>query len=401
LKEGVSGTSRVAAGNLFRRLLIASEVALTFVLLVAAGLMIRSIVQLLHVDPGFDPRHLMQVKIELPLARYQDFGRRQTFCRQIAEQISALPGFVSVAIVAGGGGMEFTVEGQQTPFMPSVINCSPGSHDYLQTMGIPLLDGRSLADEAVRGDSNAILVNEAMVRRLWPNENPIGKRIRSSGGAPWLTVVGIVKNTRLWSYVQDPQPTLYQPLNWVNPLRAPPSHIELVVRTTADPLDLAKAVRLEVQGLDKDLPVSEFRKFETTLAETSAERRFYMTLLNVFASIGVLFSVAGIYGVLSHFVEQRTHEIGVRMALGAERSAVLWLVVKHGMAWVSAGLAVGYAGALALTRLISSQLYAVKPTDAVTFACVSLLLVGVALLACVVPARRAAKVDPMVALRYE
>lgn len=395
-----------AGGRLFRSLLIASEAALTLVLLVGAGLMVRSAIRLLQVDPGFDPRHLMCVEITLPASKDGNLdnersAQRREIYEQIVERIGALPGVISASASFGlsQGTTPYMVEGQQERADLHGVACTTGPHDCLRTLKIPLLQGRYFTDDDVRGEATAIVVTASLARKLWPDQPPIGKRIRASATEPWLTVVGVVQDARLFSYAQESGPTLYQLLNrpqlWI------PDSIEVIVRTVAAPPTLANAIRREVQSVQRDLPVMRFWEFETQLAETGARRRFCMILLSVFASVAVLLCAVGIYGVLSYAVAQRTGEIGVRMALGAGCGAVLWLIIRQVVTWVALGSTVGIVAALALTRFVASQLYGVSPADPPTFVGASLFLLMVALLACYLPARRAARIDPMAALRYE
>jgi putative ABC transport system permease protein len=406
LREGSGRSLGDAGGHLFRSLLIASEAALTLVLLVGAGLMVRSAIRLLHVDPGFDSRNLMCAEIGLPAGKdgHSDNERsaqRREIYEQIVERVGALPGVISTAASFGlnWGTARYMVEGQPDRADLHGVACTTGPHDCLRTMKIPLLQGRYFTDDDVRGEAAAILVTESLARKLWLDEPPIGKRIRASATQPWLTVVGVVQDARLFSYAEESAPTFYQLLDRAQ--LSIPDSIEVIVRTRAAPATLANAIRREVQSVEKDLPVRRFWEFETRLAETGARRRFCMILLSIFASVAVLLCAVGIYGVLSYAVARRTREIGVRMALGAGHRAVLWLIIRQVVTWVALGSTAGIVAALALTRFVASQLYGVTPVDPPTFVGASLLLLMVALLACYLPARRAARVDPMAALRCE
>jgi len=407
LKEGGGQTIRGGGRSFIGNLLISSEVALTMVLLVGAGLLVHSVMRMLRVDLGFDPTRLMSTTVKLSWNRYQESARRQDFYLQALKRIKVLPGVESTAASFGGLGSSFAVEGRPEPVMLGIIECTGGPYDYLRAMRIPLLQGRYFSDDDLRGDTTVILVTELTARRLWPGEHPIGKRIRqdskdSSGKTvelPWLIVIGVVKDTKQWIASSDPYMCFYVPLGRLSGLA--PFQVDFVVRTFTDPLVLAKLIRAEVESLDRSLPVREFTTFESQLAETRAGPRLYMTLLTVFAMIALVLAIVGLYGVLSYFVVQRTREIGLRMALGATRRMVLWTVVKQGLVWTSVGLALGLAATLGLTRFISSQLYNVKPTDPATFVIVALLLACMAFVACLIPALQATKIDPMTALRYE
>lgn len=403
LKEG---SSRFIAGpgkKPLRDLLVVSQVALALVLLIGAGLMIQTLVRLLRVDPNFDPHNLLEFKINLPLRKYGGLsGQQRTFFEQLLERLKSLPGVMSVGYISGRGtGGETTSEGKTTS-MPYVddCQCSVGTYDYLRTMEIPLLHGRYLTNEDVSGEENNVIINEHVARGLWPDGNPIGKRINY--GSNLVTVVGVVKNAKTWSYADEGSPQLYIPHKTCEDLGRPMSSIaDFVVRSSGDPLILVNAIRNEVRALDSQIPVEDFTTLEDHLRRSTLRQRLYMRLLTVFAVMGLVLTAVGIYGVISYAASRRTHEIGVRMALGANRNNVLALVIRKGLTLILVGVVVGAAGALALTRLLKSFLYGVTATDPVTFVVVSLLLTMVGLLACYIPARRATKIDPMSALRYE
>ena len=365
-----------------RDLLVISQVALALVLLIGAGLMIQSLVRLLRLDPGFETRNLMAFSVKLPLSRYGDGAAMNTFREQLLERIGSLPGVVSVGAVV--------TNRQDSP-------CSVGTYDYFRTMGISLLQGRHLTNEDITGGDNNIIVNETAARERWPDDNPIGKQI-DFGIGRFLTVVGVVKSIRSHSYHYDAGPKLYIPYQMYDNLgRAMPSDSEFVLRSTGDPLSLIKAIRGEVAVLDNRLPVTGITTLEDRLRRSTVRQRLYMRLLTAFAVMGLVLTAVGIYGVISYAASRRTHEIGVRMALGAKSNNVLALVIRKGLTLIL----IGVAGALALTRVLKSFLYGVTATDPVTFIAVSLLLIAVGLIACYVPARRATKIDPMSALRYE
>jgi putative ABC transport system permease protein len=408
LKEGGRDSSFGRAGNRVRGLLVIAEVAVSLVLLVGAGLLINSFMRLRHLDPGFRADDLLTMSVVLPQQKYPDHARRSAFFSELTSRVGALPGVRSAAVTnwipltMQGDTFGVSVEGRPDPGpdkRPDVITrvISPG---YFNTMGIQLLRGRQFDEQLDREDSMPVaVVSETTARRLWPGEDPLGKRIQPGNADPdgWIEVVGVVNDVRQFELTSEPRLQMYLPyvqFQWFVPR-------QLVVKTGVEPASLAAAVRKAVWELDKDQPVSDVRTMEEVLSASIARQRFSTLLLGVFAALALALAAVGIYGVMSYAVAQRTREIGIRMALGAQAGSVLRLMLRQGLKLASAGVVLGLAGALLLTRLMSSMLFGVSATDPLTLATISLVLVGVTLLASYVPARRAARVDPLIALRYE
>ena len=408
LKEGGRDSATGSSGKRVRGLLVMSEVAVSLVLLIGAGLLINSFLRLRNVDPGFRADNLLTMRIVLPQPKYEQFERRSAFYTDLLQRVQNIAGVKSAAVTTNlplyrqGNSIGISIEGQPPP-PPGQENIvvtriiSPG---YFDTMSIPLLSGRTFSDQDAATSPRVAVVSETMARRYWPGQDPIGKRIgtgRIERPEDWTQVVGVVKDVRQFELTADPKPQMYLPYKQ----RGFFESRDLVVKTEVDPASLAATVRQAVWEIDKDQPVSNIRTMEEILLESIDRQRFSTLLLAIFAGVALVLAAVGIYGVMSYSVAQRTHEIGIRMALGAQTGAVLKLAVGYGLKLVVAGIVIGLIAAFALTRVMSTLLFGVTATDPTTFTLISLLLVAVAAIASYIPARRATKVDPIIALRYE
>jgi putative ABC transport system permease protein len=407
LKEGGRSSAGSWRGRRVRGLLVVSEIALTLVLLIGAGLMIKSFRRLLETPPGFNPQNVLTMQIQVSSFQHSQPPQWVAFYRQVLERVAALPGVQSVGTCDSlpprifQRGNSFAIEGHPSPGpgqspIAQLFTISP---DYFRALNVPLLKGRYFTEADTAAAPGVAIINETIARRFFPNEDPVGRRLKlgnPESQSPRLTIVGVVGDVKYSGLDADTEAGLYIPY-----LQNPVPGMYLMVRTASYPLSLAAAVRGQVLAVDKDQPVANIKTMEQVLAESVAQRRLNTLLLGLFAAVALSLAMVGIYGVVSYSVSQRTHEIGIRMALGAQTGDVLRLVVRQGLQPVLIGMAIGLTGALALTRLLSSLLYGVSATDPATFVVISLLLTAVALLACYIPARRATKVDPMIALRYE
>ncbi|HEV8337698.1 MAG TPA: ABC transporter permease [Candidatus Polarisedimenticolia bacterium] len=402
LKEGGRGPSRLR--QRLRGLLVVSQVALSLVLLVGAGLQIRSFMQLMAVNPGFDATNALTFRVSLPGQKYAAGEPRSDFYRRTLESARALPGVKAVAAVNplpfGGDDLIYSVEVEGRP-SPAGQNPSANwysiSSDYLQTMGIPIVKGRGFTEHDAPGAPRVALINETMARKVFPGEDPIGRRI-SMGIDPesMREIVGIVRDVKHYGLESQVTMQMYEPF-----LQNPSEGMTFVLRSDANPGSLAPAARRAVFALDRDLPVSQVQTLESLISDSSSQRRFNTVLIGLFALVALVLAAVGIYGVVAYSVAQRTQELGVRMALGAQKSHIFGMVLRQAMGLVTSGVIVGLAGAALLIRFIAHLLYGVGPFDAMTFFVTPLILAAVALLASYLPARRATRVDPAVALRCE
>jgi len=403
-RGGRAGEGGISAR--IRRALVVAEVALSLVLLAGAGLMIRSLRTVTQITPGFRSDHLLTMLVDLRGDRYTKPEQGGAFVDGLLERVAMLPGVQSAAVV-NGLPMEsiqmtgFRVEGQPTPALGEgpVADRRDVSDEYIGTMGMRIVAGRGFTRaEAEKQNPGEVVVNESLARKLWPQQDPLGRALHSSaesGPDAWRrVVVGVVADTRQLGLDSPPRPEMFFPSRRQFP------NLALIVRTAGDPLRMAPAVTAQVWALDKDQPVHDVYAMEHVVDDSISQRRFNMLLLAIFAATALVMAGVGIYGVLAYAVSRRTQEIGIRMALGAQTNDVLRLIGREGFVLVSIGIGIGLAGALALTRLMSSLLFGVGSTDAATFAAVPVLLAGVALAACYLPARRAAAVEPSEALRH-
>jgi putative ABC transport system permease protein len=409
LKSG-SRESATSSRLRTRSLLVVLETALGFVVVIGAGLLVRSFLRMERVQLGFQPDGVLTFRVIPRGDRYKESAQRTAFYQQVIERLQALPGVRSAAAVTfipltlAKGSKGFTIEGR-APSSPGQIPMAGYdivTPQYFQTLRVPLLEGRDFTRSDSPQTQPVVIVNEAMAKRYWPGEDPLGKRFHQSGPDdkfPWMTIIGVVANVREFSPTVEPEPTMYFPIAQFT--YADGVLRDWVVRTKSDPLRIASSVPAAIWSVDKNLPVTRIRTMEEVRSISLAAHRMHLLLFGLFAALALALATIGIYGVLAYSVAQRTREIGVRLALGACGNDVLRLVILQGMRLAAFGIVLGLLGALALTRLMAGMIYGVSSTDPVTFLAVATLLAFVALAACYVPARRAMRVDPMVALRYE
>jgi predicted permease len=404
LGTGGLHTGSGARAHWLRSILVVTELGLSLVLLIGAGLLARTFLRLMNVPLGFNPHHLLTVHVERPLTNGLNTPSQVPFFYEVLTRLRALPGVQEAGAtthtpVSPFEDLEdgFTIQGGSAFRPHESIGDTSISPGYFRTMEIQLLKGRFFDTHDAGGTPGVVIMNETLAREAFKGSDPVGQRISfNAPKGPWLSVVGVVAETRNYVLEQQPQPELFSSYP-----QSPLPFATFVLRTKGNPLALAREVRKTIESVDKNQAVSQVQTMDEVIASSVAPQRFRMLLLGLFALLALMLAAVGMYGVMSYSVSQRTHEIGVRMALGARTTDVLRQVLSQGMILALVGVAIGVVAAFALTRFLSSLLYSVKPSDPFTFAIVSLVLTGVALLACYIPARRAAKVDPMVALRHE
>jgi len=413
LKEGTAGAGFGARSNRLRGLLVVTELALSLVLMIGAGLLLRSFWHVLEVNPGFNAQNVLVARIWLPVPNnpemdpYRTPAKRAQFVKEVLRRAGALPGVQYAAIGAGNAvpligphnKAGLVIEDRADESVLPQVQIAAVSPDYFSVLGTPLVEGRFFSESDETESPRVALVDRAAVKRFWPDENPIGKHIkfgRRDSRTSWVSVVGVVGDIKTDGVDVPEQPHVYMAI-----LQNLGYAMAVYVKTDRNPKSLTQALRQQVQAVDADLPVFGERTMEDVVAASVAERRFAMQLVTAFGVVALLLAAVGIYGVMAYSVNQRTREIGIRLALGANTRDIMGWVLKQGMWLTAIGVTAGLAGAVALTRLLRGLLFGVAPTDAITYAALALLLAFVALVACYIPARRATKVDPMIALRYE
>jgi putative ABC transport system permease protein len=407
LKDGGKGSAQGFGGNWMRNTLVVTEIAAAFILLIGAGLLVKSFVKLRSVDPGLKPENVLTARMSLAVERYKDADAIRRFHRQVLERVAALPGVESAGLTShlsveqyGTNGF-MRVEGKTyPPNHEPLVELRVVSPDYFRALGIPLLRGRMFDDHDTWDSPPGVLINETMARTIWPGEDPVGKRV---WGKPvlqdWVPVIGVVADVKNMGLTQAPSPEFY--FNYTRAGEGLLRNMTLAVRSRLEPAALGSSVQREVQAIDPGQPIYAVRTMQSVLDNTVANRRLNVTLLGILAALSLVLAIVGIYGVMSYTVMRQTREIGIRIALGAQKTDIHKLVLGRGATLAAAGVLIGLAASFWLMRLMAGLLFNVSTTDPVTFGCIAALLFTVALIACYVPARRAVKVDPMIALRYE
>jgi putative ABC transport system permease protein len=405
LKQGGRGNTGPRR-SLFRSALVIGEVALSLVLLVGSGLMIESFSNMRGLNPGFQADHVLTMRLQVPSTKYGDFARRTQFFQTVLERVRTIPG---VKVAGFTSALPLTWKGGTTSFTPEHIVIPRGlvndannrvvTPGYFEALRIPLRKGRLFDEHDGPNALPVALINETMARKFWQNMNPVGMRFQHNGSGPWIQIVGIVGDVRQMGLNELPRQEMYFPYwqaekNWMVPR-------DLAIRTAGDPMALVASVKRTIASIDRDQPISDIKTMDQWLDEEVASRQVQTTLLGGFAALALVLACIGIYGVLAYVVTQRTQEIGVRVALGADSASIFRAVAKQGMSLAGAGIVLGVAASLALSHGLQSLLFDVKPTDPLTYLGAALVFALVASLACYIPARRAAQVDPLVALRYE
>jgi putative ABC transport system permease protein len=408
LREGGRSATAGSARQRLRSAFVVAELAVALVLLVGAGLLIKTFWKLRSVEPGFNPDHMITMRVELPETRYKEVAPQTRFRKQVLAGMNSLPG-VQAAMISelplSGDSLDhdFLIDGRP-PIAPGdepSLETRSVLGDYFTVMQIPLKQGRDFGPQDFDEKAPRVgIANDALVRQYFQNENPLGKRIRWARDPEihWIEIVGVVGDVKHFGLDLPEEPALYTPYTQINPWKR---WMSIAARTQGDPAGTAQSLKQEIWKVDAQLPVTRLKTMSEVSASSFAARRFNMSLLSLFAGLALVLAAIGIYGVMSNAVTQRTPEIGIRLALGASPIDVLKLIVRNGLTLVVIGVAVGLVGAFALTRLMTTLLFGVTPTDGLTIVIVSAVLIGVALLACLIPARRATRVDPLVALRYE
>jgi putative ABC transport system permease protein len=404
LKEGARGSGEGARWNRMRGAFVVFQVAFSLLLLVSAGLLIRSFDRLLRVNVGFKSEQLLSLEYRLPRNKYGKPDVQWNFHRQVTEKVQEIPGVQSVSLIRGlpfsgnGATTAITLPDRELPpkGMEPEVMFNTAMPNYFETIGIPLLKGRTFSNEDQANTPGVVVINKTMADRFWPNQNPLGKQVRFVQDGTVGSVVGVVGDAKHYYVDEDQRPQLYVAYS-----QNPGIFATLVIRTSVEPLSLAEQVRQAVWKVDPDQPMWKIRTVDFLVSRSVADRKFLMALMGIFAALALILTMIGLYGVISYLVNQRTHEIGIRMALGAQLGDILRMVIKQGMILVLTGVALGLGASWLLTRLMSRLLFQTSATDPVTFSTIAVLLIVVALLACYLPARRATKVDPLDALRYE
>ncbi|HEY6231828.1 MAG TPA: ABC transporter permease, partial [Pyrinomonadaceae bacterium] len=404
LKEGARGSGEGSRWNRVRGGFVVVQVALSLVLLVCSGLLIRSFDKLLRVDVGFKTERLLTLEYRLPRTKYKEPAVQWNFHKQVVERLQQVPGVQSASLVRGlpfsgnGGTTSIVLPDREPPpkGMEPEVMFNTAMPNYFETIGIPLLKGRVFGNEDQANTPTVVVINQTMARRFWPDQDAVGKQIKMASDGTTATVIGVVGDAKQYWLEEEQKPQMYDAYS-----QDPGLFATVVIRTNVEPLGLTEPVRQAIWKVDADQPMWKIRTVEFLVNRSTADRKFLMALMGIFAALALVLTIIGLYGVISYLVNQRTQEIGIRMALGAQMGDIMRMVLRQGMVLVLTGVALGLAASWLLTRLMSRLLYQVSATDPVTFGSISLLLIAVALLACYLPARRATKVDPLTALRYE
>src|SRR6185436_15250652 len=367
-------------------------------------LLLRSFDKLLRVNVGFRPEQLLTLEYRLPRTKYKEPAAQWNFHKQVVERLREVPGVQSASLVRGlpfsgnGGTISIVLPDREPPpkGMEPEVMFNTAMPNYFETIGIPLVKGRVFGNEDQANTPAVVVINQTMARRFWPDQDPLGKQIKLTSDGSTATVIGVVGDAKHYWLEEEQKPQMYDAYS-----QDPGLFATVVIRTNVEPLGLSESVRQAIWKVDADQPMWKIRTVEFLVNRSTADRKFLMGLMGIFASLALVLTIIGLYGVISYLVNQRTQEIGIRMALGAQMGDIMRMVLRQGMVLVLMGVALGLAASWLVTRLMSRLLYHVSATDPVTFGGISLLLIAVALLACYLPARRATKVDPLTALRYE